>query len=118
MANYTPVTPTIDGVAPTVITPAGGGDTINNTSNNAMLRLINAGGASRTVTIAVASDQATRPAGSGYPATTYTNKAITVPATSTRVVGPITRLYTSSVGLVTLTYDATTSLTLEAWLPE
>lgn len=118
MANFTPQTPTIDGVAPTANAVNAGGDTVTNASNNVMLRFINAGGASRTVTIAVASDQATRPAGGGYPATTYTNKAITVPATSTRVVGPVTRLYTSSAGLVTLTYDAATSLSVEAWLPE
>jgi hypothetical protein len=118
MAQFTPQTPTIDGVAPTANAVNAGGDTIVNASNNVLLRFINGGGASRTVTIAVASDKSSRPIGDGYPATTYTNKAITVPATSSRVVGPVTRLYTSSAGVVTLTYDSATSLSVEAWYPE
>jgi hypothetical protein len=118
MATITPQNPSIDGVAPTANAASVAGDVVLNANNNVMLRFINAAGASRTITLAVASDVATRPAGSGYPQTVYANKAITVPAGTTRVVGPVTRLYTSSAGNVTMTYDSSTSLTIEAWYPE
>src|SRR6266545_3844613 len=98
--------------AGTVITPvaaAGGGDAMPCGPTNS-LKVVNGGGSSITVTIAI-------PAGaSGYPNAAYTSTAVSVTNGTTKDIGPILGpLYQDpTTGLATITYSGVTSVTVAA----
>lgn len=98
------------GIAETLVAAAGGGDAMEAGSGMA-LKVVNGGGGSITVTIAI-------PAGaSGYPDTAYTNTVVTVPAGATRWIGPIRadQYRDPTTGLATITYSGVTTVTVGAF---
>ena len=98
--------------AGTVITPVaatGGGDAMSCGSAN-YLRVVNGGGGSITVTLAI-------PAGAtGYANAAYTSTAVVVANGVTKDIGPIIApLYQDpTTGLCTITYSGVTSVTVAA----
>ncbi len=98
--------------AGTVITPvaaAGGGDAMACGAAN-YLRVVNGGGSSITVTLAI-------PAGvSGYSNAAYTSTAVSVGAGVTKEIGPIPGgLYADpTTGLAVITYSGVTTVTVAA----
>jgi hypothetical protein len=96
------------GVAPSYVTPAGGGDACE-VGDDIFLHVKNASGSPVTVTLAIPSSN------SGYSGAVYTNTAVSVPATTgDRMIGPITAgLYKDpTTGLCTITTSAQTSVTI------
>lgn len=105
MAALTPNVVTRAGVAPTVVTPAAGGDTFP-AGASTYVRFITSGTAT-TVTL-------TPPASGGPLGTTVAPVTIALPATGVREFGPWPGYpYGDQNGNVTMTYSAITGLTLE-----
>ena len=105
MAALTPTSVSRAGIAPTVITPAGGGDTFP-AGPNTYVRFITSG---TIVTVTI-----TPPAGSGPLGTTVAPVAIVLPATGVREYGPFPQNpFGDANGNVTMTYSVITGLTLE-----
>lgn len=109
MATLTTQVVTRAGVVITPVVAAAGGDAMSCGTNN-WLRVVNGGGASITVTIAIASGA------SPYGNVSYTNTAVAVAAGVTREIGPIiTALYQdATTGLAQITYTGVTSVTVAA----
>ena len=95
------------GLAPSYAAAAGGGDAME-TGDDMFLHVKNTSGGALTVTIAIPSSASTT---SGV---TYTNTAVSVPATTgDRMIGPISNIYKdTTTGLATITYSGVTSLTV------
>ena len=103
-------TMTAAGLSPTFSSAAGGGDTVALTGSNddrCYLRVKNASGSSVTVTV---TDPALTLAGSAAVSPTFT-----VPATTGDVSWPLhPGLVNTATGLISISYSATTSLTVAA----
>lgn len=105
MTALTPNVVSRAGVAPTVVTPAAGGDTFP-AGASTYVRFTTSGTAV-TVTL-------TPPAGGGPLGTTVSPVPIVLPATGVREYGPFPQYpYGDQNGNVTMTYSAITGLTLE-----
>lgn len=107
MATLTTQSITRAGVTPTYAAAAGGGDACE-VGDDIYLHFKNTNAAARVVTLAIPSSAST------YPNVTYTNVAVTVPATTgDKLVGPISALFKDpTTGRCTITYDAVTNLTV------
>lgn len=109
MATLTLQTVTRAGVTITPVAAAGGGDAMACGTYN-WLRVVNGGGGSITVTIAIPSGA------SQYGNVAYTSTAIVVGPGVTKDIGPIiTALYQDpTTGLAQITYTGVTSVTVAA----
>ncbi|HEU4543466.1 MAG TPA: hypothetical protein VFR23_20205 [Jiangellaceae bacterium] len=99
------------GLTPTYAAAAGGGDACE-VGDDMFLHYKNTNAAARIVTLAIPSGAST------YPGVVYTNTSVTVPATTgDKMIGPLAAgLYKdSTTGMVTITYDAVTNLTVGAF---
>lgn len=106
MALLTVTDLTRAGINPALVAANAGGDTFP-CSGNVFLFITNAGGASRTVSVAYANtvDGQTVPA-----------KQIVVPNGTTRIAGPFpANLFRGANDVAAVTYDAVTSLTIGAF---
>lgn len=107
MATLTAQVITRAGVGPTYTACNGGGDAAPCNADN-FLHVKNGSGGALTVTLAI-------PAGvSVFGQVGYTNTAVSVPAGSERMIGPLQpQIYQDpTTGLVTITYSGVTSLTI------
>lgn len=116
MAAVTVRTPTLAGVNPSPAAASAGGDTVANPRGNVLIRVNNGSVGAVDVTLAVGPN-ATRPADGTYPAHTYENIVVSVPAGESRVIGPVPPAYNNASGQVAVTYEDTTSVTVEAIQP-
>lgn len=109
MATLTTQPVTRAGVTPTYATAAGGGDACE-VGDDIYLHVKNTG-TQKIVTLAIPSSA------SPYPNVTYTNVAVTVPATTgDKLIGPISALFKDvTTGLCTITYDSATGVTIGAF---
>lgn len=107
MATLTTQSITRAGVTPTYAAAAGGGDACE-VGDDIYLHVKNTDAATRTVTLAIPSSAST------YPNVTYTNVAVTIPATTgDKLIGPISALFKdATTGLCTITYSAATNVTI------
>jgi hypothetical protein len=107
MATLTTQSITRAGVAPSYVTPAGGGDACE-VGDDIFLHVKNANASPCTVTLAIPSSAST------YPNVAYTNTTVSVPAsTGDRMIGPISALYKdTTTGLCTITTSVQTSVTI------
>lgn len=106
MATLTTQTITRAGVTPTYAAGTLGGDACE-VGDDIYLQVKNTG-ASTTVTLAIPSSAST------YANVTYTNVAVTVPATTgDKLIGPISALFKdTTTGLCTITYSQVTGITI------
>jgi hypothetical protein len=98
------------GITESLAAAAVGGDAME-VGAGMMLKVVNGGGSSINVTIAI-------PAGaSGYPDSAYTNTVVAVPNGSHKWIGPIRaeQYRDPTTGLATITYSAVTSVTVGAF---
>lgn len=104
MATLTTQAVSRAGITPTFQAVAGGGDACE-VGDDIFLEFLNTNAATYTVTLAIPS------AASTYPNVTYTNVAVTIPATTgDKVIGPISALFKDpTTGLCTITYTGTTT---------
>lgn len=114
MANYTPTTPTIAGIAP-ASNAAAAGDAVLNAKGTTLLRVNNASGGSINLTLAA--QQTTRAADGTFPAMTLANQVIAVPAGASRLIGPINPAFNDGNGYVQMSWSATASVTWESYFP-
>lgn len=113
MATLTATAVTLNGIPETLAAAAAGGDKFANPAANVFLVVRNGhASAARTVTIAAQYVGEADP-----PFRAKANKAVSVPAQSTRLVGPFPkRACNDADGFVNLTYsDAAADLTLAAF---
>ncbi|MFO1038151.1 MAG: hypothetical protein U1E45_15040 [Geminicoccaceae bacterium] len=110
MADLTIVTPTIAGVAESMVAAAVGGDAFVN-DGNTLLRVNNASGGSINVTIASQySVNQTLP-----PGTANANQVVAVGAGTSKVIGPFPKgSWNDANGKVQVSYSAVTSVTVGA----
>lgn len=109
MAALTLQTMTAAGLAPTTTAAGGSGDTValaSATDDRTFLQVTNGGASSITVTI---TDPGLTPAGNAA-----TNPAITVAASATKLIPLSPALVNASTGNVSISYSATTSVTVAA----
>lgn len=106
MATLTTQSITRAGVTPTYAAVAGGGDACE-VGDDIYLHFKNTNAATCTVTLAIPSSAST------YPNVTYTNVAVTIPATTgDKLIGPISALFKDvTTGLCTITYSGTSTNT-------
>lgn len=116
MADITPVRPVLAGVNPAGVAASGGGDAIVNPKGNSIIRVNNGGGGSINVTVAVGANNV-RQADGTFPAVTYANVVVAVPAGAARIIGPLPPCYNDGNNKVQLTYSGVTSVTVEAYDP-
>lgn len=104
MATLTTQSITRAGVTPSYAAVTGGGDACE-VGDDIYLHFKNTNAATYTVTLAIPS------AASTYPNVTYTNPAVTIPATTgDKLIGPISALFKDpTTGLCTITYTGTTT---------
>lgn len=107
MATLTTQSITRAGVTPTYAAAAGGGDACE-VGDDIYLHFKNTNAAARNVTLAIPA------AASPYPNVTFTNVVVNIPATTgDKLIGPISALFKdATTGMVTITYDAVTNLTV------
>ena len=113
MANVSPTTPVITGVAPISTTPAAGGDSFDNPRGDLMLRVANGSGASINVTLTA--QQTTRPGDGQFPPATLANQVIAVAAGTTKVIGPIPPAFNDTNSRVAVATSAQASVTIESY---
>jgi hypothetical protein len=104
MATLTTQSITRAGVTPSFTAVAGGGDACE-CGDDVYLEFKNTNAATYTVTLAIPSGAST------YPNVTYTNVAVTIPATTgDKLIGPVSSLFKDpTTGLCTITYTGTTT---------
>lgn len=104
MATLTTQSVTRAGVTPSYVAVTGGGDACE-VGDDIYLHFKNTNAATYTVTLAIPSSAST------YPNVTYTNVAVTIPATTgDKLIGPISALFKdTTTGLCTITYAGTTT---------
>lgn len=109
MATLTTQTITRAGSVITPVAAAGGGDAMACGTNN-FLEVVNGGGGSITVTLAIPSGT------SSFPNASYGNTQVAVAAGATKFIGPLPpQLYSDpTTGLCTITYSGVTSVTVAA----
>jgi len=97
------------GVAEALVAATGGGDAMACGPAN-YLKVVNGGGSSITVTLVV-------PASTTTSGETISNRVVTVPNGSNRLIGPIiAQLYQDpTTGLCTITYSGVTTVTVGAF---
>lgn len=95
------------GVTPTYAAAAGGGDACE-VGDDIFLHFKNTNASVRNITLAIPSTAST------YANVTYTNVVVQIPATTgDKMIGPISALFKDgTTGMVTITYDAVTNLTV------
>jgi hypothetical protein len=96
------------GIAESLVAAAGGGDACE-TGTDMLLKVVNGGGASITVTLAIPSGR------SSIPNVTYGNVQVTVPNASHRWIKVGSEMTDPTTGLCTITYSAVTSVTVGAF---
>jgi len=109
MALLTLQTMTAAGLAPTTVAASGGGDTValaSATDDRSFLQVTNGGASSITVTI---TDPGLTPAGNAA-----TNPTVTVAAAATKNIPLAPALVNASTGVISISYSATTSVTVAA----
>lgn len=109
MAAIAPVTAVPGGATVTPASAAGGGDTFVN-NGKTLFRVTNGGGSSVTVTFTAQNNYTM----DGITLSS-TNIAVAVAAGATKVCGPFPpQIFNNSSGIVTVSYSAATSVTVEA----
>lgn len=115
MATITPITPLITGVAPTIVTPAGGGDVIANGNNDTLFRVYNGSGGSINVTLTAVTTA--RSADATFPPMTLSDVVVAVPNGTAKYIGPLAKAFNNGSNQVAVLCSATTSVTIEAFYP-
>lgn len=114
MADISPTTPVLAGVAPTSSSPtATTGDKFFNLRGDLMLRVNNGSGASINVTLTA--QQTTRPGDGTFPPATLANNVVAVPSGTSKVIGPIPPAFNDTNGQVTVVCSAVSSVTIESY---
>lgn len=116
MADITPVSANLAGIAPGSVSASSGGDAVLNPRGNAIVRVTNGGGSSINVTLAPGAN-AVRSGDGVFPAMTLGNQVVAVPAGASRLIGPIPPAFNDGNGKVQMSYSAVTSVTVEAIQP-
>lgn len=107
MATLTTQNITRAGVAPSYVLATVSGDACE-VGDDIYLHVKNTNAATRTVTLVIPASAST------YPNVTYTNVAVTVPATNgERLIGPVSALFKdATTGLCQITYSAVDNVTI------
>lgn len=114
MADITVVTPAISGTNPSPVSCAVGGDAVLNPRGRTCLRIANGSGGTISATLAAVATA--RPADGQFPPMTLGNQAVSIPAGTQRIIGPIPSAFNDGNGKVQITYSpGVTSLTIEAF---
>lgn len=112
MAVLTPTNLSSSGVAATLASAGGSGDSFTN-DGQTFLMVANANGSAIDVTIAAQTTSAVKP---GFEDVTYSNKTVNIANGATKIIGPFaTGTYNDTNGRVQVTYSASSGVTVAAF---